>query len=240
MSSPRSSPRHDRLDPARHGSSRSRALPCHFNEIVSQSALPVGFLQWASSADGFMAGHASAFPGLSRTGRQTHGSASSAPRYRWRPRSLGRPPPSSGVRGAHPVPQGRPTPPFRRASWGVDPGACSLIRSRLGVSVGLSGESAACPHPSAARVPEGPFPPTPFPPVTKAPSIAAFVGDRSAAWVDDYITDEATEWASQRQAPTLLIPVDPAVGLELEHGAKLKAWQDALASGSFESENAGQ
>ena len=66
------------------------------------------------------------------------------------------------------------------------------------------------------RLPELPvirFPPVPFEPHEKVPPVAAFVGLRSAVWIDDALTPEARVWASQRPVPTLLIDIDPAEGL---------------------------
>jgi hypothetical protein len=73
-----------------------------------------------------------------------------------------------------------------------------------------------------------PFPPTPFPPSAKVPSIDLFAGDRSVAWVDDALGSDAWEWASVREAPTLLLPVDPAVGLTLEQVDELQSWGQGL------------
>jgi hypothetical protein len=70
-----------------------------------------------------------------------------------------------------------------------------------------------------------PYPEDPWPPESKVPSIAAFVGDRAVAWVDDVIGDDAHDWASGRAAPTLLVETDPAIGLTLDHLATLRRWQ---------------
>jgi hypothetical protein len=56
------------------------------------------------------------------------------------------------------------------------------------------------------------FPPAPFEPELKVPAVAAVVGDRPAAWIDDNHTDAGRRWAAGRAAPTLLVAVDPAVG----------------------------
>jgi hypothetical protein len=40
--------------------------------------------------------------------------------------------------------------------------------------------------------------------------------DRPAVWIDDVITPEARTWASARGIPTLLLEVDPAIGLSTE------------------------
>jgi len=56
------------------------------------------------------------------------------------------------------------------------------------------------------------FPPVPFAPELKVPSIDAVAGDRPAAWIDDNHTEAGRRWAAGRAAPTLLVPIDPAVG----------------------------
>jgi hypothetical protein len=70
------------------------------------------------------------------------------------------------------------------------------------------------------------FPPVPFQPADKVPAIAAFAGGRPCAWADDQHTPEAWTWARSRQAPTLLLPVDAAVGLTVENVAHLRAWAE--------------
>jgi HAD domain in Swiss Army Knife RNA repair proteins len=57
------------------------------------------------------------------------------------------------------------------------------------------------------------FPPTPFPPAMKVPSVIRHLRDRPAVWIDDVITPEAQTWAAARPTPTLLLAVDPATGL---------------------------
>jgi hypothetical protein len=56
------------------------------------------------------------------------------------------------------------------------------------------------------------FPPGPFEPELKVSPIAAAVGDRPAVWVDDNHTPAGQRWAAERPAPTLLVPIDPAIG----------------------------
>jgi len=73
------------------------------------------------------------------------------------------------------------------------------------------------------------FPQVPFPPVEKLPAIRDFVGDRPLAWMDDVITPEAKQWAAERAAPTLLIYVDPVVGLTQATAAKARAWAERFA-----------
>jgi hypothetical protein len=52
-----------------------------------------------------------------------------------------------------------------------------------------------------------------FDPREKVPAVKALAGTRPLAWVDDMLTSEAFEWAARREPATLLVPVDPAVGL---------------------------
>jgi hypothetical protein len=75
-----------------------------------------------------------------------------------------------------------------------------------------------------------PMPALPFPPADKVPAIAAFVGERPAAWLDDVVTPEAHAWARGRQAPTLLIEVDHREGLQRRHVEELLIWRSQLAS----------
>lgn len=69
-----------------------------------------------------------------------------------------------------------------------------------------------------------PMPTIPFQPAEKVPAIAAFVGERPAAWLDDVITPEARAWARERHAPTLLVEVDNHKGLERHHIEELMIW----------------
>jgi hypothetical protein len=78
-------------------------------------------------------------------------------------------------------------------------------------------------------LPEFPFvpmPQIPFPPAEKIPAVAAFIGDRRAAWIDDCLGDSARRWAASRKAPTLLVPIDPATGLTRQAVDQLLAWAD--------------
>lgn len=60
--------------------------------------------------------------------------------------------------------------------------------------------------------------------VEKLPTIQAAVGDRHVAWLDDLLPTAATAWAADRAAPTLLVPVDPELGLGEEHVAAIEDW----------------
>jgi hypothetical protein len=66
--------------------------------------------------------------------------------------------------------------------------------------------------------------------VPKLATVQAHVGDRSFAWIDDRLPEEAWTWADARAAPTLLVPVDPAVGLDLEDLHRIEAWSTEVAT----------
>jgi hypothetical protein len=68
------------------------------------------------------------------------------------------------------------------------------------------------------------FPEAPFDPSAKLPAIDSFVGDLAVAWVDDVVTTDARAWAAARHEPTLLVEVDPAVGLTRSAVDDLLAW----------------
>ena len=52
----------------------------------------------------------------------------------------------------------------------------------------------------------------------------ALVGDRSVVWIDDRIPDEAWSWAEDRPAATLLVPVDPLLGLGPDQLDVVEEW----------------
>jgi hypothetical protein len=62
----------------------------------------------------------------------------------------------------------------------------------------------------------------------KLDAIDAFAGDRPLAWVDDAFNDACWEWARARTARTLLVPTDPARGLQDAHAAALRAFAAGL------------
>jgi HAD domain in Swiss Army Knife RNA repair proteins len=72
------------------------------------------------------------------------------------------------------------------------------------------------------------FPPLPFPPERKVPPIAAVAADRPVAWIDDNHTAAGREWAAARAAPTLLVPIDAAIGLTRADVDAVLAWAAAL------------
>jgi hypothetical protein len=51
---------------------------------------------------------------------------------------------------------------------------------------------------------------------------------RAAAWIDDSLDDSCYEWARERSEPTLLVPTEPALGLEEAHTEALLAWAKSL------------
>src|SRR2546423_1337008 len=75
----------------------------------------------------------------------------------------------------------------------------------------------------------GPYPHLSFPVGNgsehwKLASIVAYAGDRPLAWVDDAHDDSCHAWVAARKAPTLLVPTDPAVGLDDAGAAELRRW----------------
>jgi hypothetical protein len=79
----------------------------------------------------------------------------------------------------------------------------------------------------------GPFPHLSFPIGNgsehwKIAAIVAYAANRPLAWVDDAHDESCQAWAAAREAPTLLVPTDPARGLDDEAFAELAAWPAAL------------
>ncbi len=72
------------------------------------------------------------------------------------------------------------------------------------------------------------MPPKPFHPRRKLETIRDLASYRSAAWIDDMITDEARTWASGRQEPTLLLEADPSVGMTRTQVDELIEWAASL------------
>jgi hypothetical protein len=73
------------------------------------------------------------------------------------------------------------------------------------------------------------MPDGPFQPGDKVPRIAAYAGQRPAAWIDDAHTAEAHAWCRARPVPTTLIPIDPAIGLTRESVDQALAWVGDLS-----------
>ena len=72
------------------------------------------------------------------------------------------------------------------------------------------------------------MPPKPFHPRRKVDGIRSLASGRSAAWIDDMITDEARAWASERREPTRLIAADPGVGMTRRQVDELIEWASSL------------
>ncbi len=66
----------------------------------------------------------------------------------------------------------------------------------------------------------------------KLASVQRHAGDRPVAWIDDDVNDAVHEWARRRSAPTLIVETQPATGLTPELAERLRAWAQALGSGS--------
>ena len=60
------------------------------------------------------------------------------------------------------------------------------------------------------------LPPPPFPPGAKLPAVVGYAGEQPLAWLDDVVTEEMRAWAATRDAPTLLVEINPAQGLTRE------------------------
>ncbi len=58
----------------------------------------------------------------------------------------------------------------------------------------------------------------------KLDALGEYAGERPLAWIDDSLDESCSEWAERRQAPTLLVPTESAVGLEDGHVEALEAW----------------
>ena len=58
----------------------------------------------------------------------------------------------------------------------------------------------------------------------KLEPLDAYAPQRPLAWIDDSFDESCYEWAASRAAPTLLVPTDPAIGLEEAHVEALIAW----------------
>lgn len=65
----------------------------------------------------------------------------------------------------------------------------------------------------------------------KLDAITEYAGDRPAAWIDDHIDDACLLWARSRDAPTLLVETQAAVGITSEHVSELLSWAGDVSSG---------
>ena len=58
----------------------------------------------------------------------------------------------------------------------------------------------------------------------KVDALDEYAGDRPLAWIDDNIDGTCEAWASDRSAPTLLVPTESDRGLEEAHVEVLIEW----------------
>jgi hypothetical protein len=58
----------------------------------------------------------------------------------------------------------------------------------------------------------------------KLAAIEAHAGERPLAWIDDAHDDGCRAWAAAREAPTLLVATDPALGLTEAQVVALERW----------------
>jgi HAD domain in Swiss Army Knife RNA repair proteins len=61
----------------------------------------------------------------------------------------------------------------------------------------------------------------------KLSAVERYAADRPAAWIDDNFNEACHFWANEREAPTLLVHTDPAIGITDRHVLELEAWARA-------------
>ncbi len=66
----------------------------------------------------------------------------------------------------------------------------------------------------------------------KLPAVIAAVGDRALAWIDDEHRRDHYAWAGRREAPTLMVDIDPAEGFTSGVAGQLARWAAALTNPS--------
>jgi HAD domain in Swiss Army Knife RNA repair proteins len=64
----------------------------------------------------------------------------------------------------------------------------------------------------------------------KLSAIERYAGNRPAAWIDDNFNEACRFWAGAREAATLLVHSDPAVGITDRHVEELETWAAAHAA----------
>jgi hypothetical protein len=62
----------------------------------------------------------------------------------------------------------------------------------------------------------------------KLPAVIDAVGNRACAWIDDEHKPDHYMWAQRRDAPTLIVDIDPAEGLTSDVVARLAEWASDL------------
>lgn len=63
----------------------------------------------------------------------------------------------------------------------------------------------------------------------KLAAVDAYAPARALAWIDDAFDASCEQWAAARQAPTLLIATEPAVGLTDAQTDRLIAWASSVS-----------
>ena len=63
----------------------------------------------------------------------------------------------------------------------------------------------------------------------KLSAVKKFAGDRPLAWLDDEVGDDMRAWAKKRRSPTLVLEIDPRVGLGLKDVAELLQFASRIA-----------
>jgi hypothetical protein len=63
----------------------------------------------------------------------------------------------------------------------------------------------------------------------KLATVERYAGDRPMAWIDDGFDKSCHAWAAAREAPTLLVATDPAVGLDGACVARLERFARDVA-----------
>jgi hypothetical protein len=79
------------------------------------------------------------------------------------------------------------------------------------------------------RFPTVLFPPAPFTFADKLSAVRDYVGNRALVWIEDELNPDAQCWANERSVPTLLIEVDPEIGLTAADIAQVRAWAEQQA-----------
>jgi hypothetical protein len=64
----------------------------------------------------------------------------------------------------------------------------------------------------------------------KLDAIDEFARGRPAAWIDDNLDEECERWAAAREAPTLLVPTEHALGVTDGHVELLLRWADEVSN----------
>jgi hypothetical protein len=66
----------------------------------------------------------------------------------------------------------------------------------------------------------------------KLDAIEDYARGRAAAWIDDNLDERAEKWASKRDAPTLLVRTESALGITDEHVETLLRWANEVSAGA--------